>query len=189
MLKEKYNKYSKKIKYIFLFFLNIFLYFSNINNNKPIIIFEEDEHTYFTAWATAINKTEPPLVDLNHSSIRQIIKISSSGKKIRLKFSNLLGESDLEIKKVTIADLVSESEIDKNTMKILTFNNGEEGTIIEKGKEIYSDTIYYPLKSLSYIAISIYFGSVPNELTGHYLSLVFVTFLIGEINIYNTYLP
>ena len=81
MILEKYDKYSKNIKYILLLFLNIFLYFSNINNNKPIIIFEEDESTYFTTWATAIYKTEPPYINLNHRSIRQIVKISSSGKK------------------------------------------------------------------------------------------------------------
>ena len=180
MIKEKYDRHSKYIKFIIILFLNIFLYFSNTNKNKQIEIFEEEESTYFTTWATAVYNIEPPLIDLNHNSIRQIVKISSSGKKIRLKFSNLIGEGDLEIKNVTIADLVSESEIDKNTMKILTFNNGEEGTIIEKGKEIYSDTIYYPLKSLSYIAISIYFGSVPNELTGHYLSLTFSYFEKGD---------
>ena len=65
-------------------------------------------------------------------------------------------------------------------MKILTFNNGKEGIIIEKGKEIYSDTIYYPLKSLSFIAISIYFGSVPNKLTGHSLALTFSYFEKGD---------
>jgi lysophospholipase L1-like esterase len=57
-------------------------------------------------------------------------------------------------------------------MKLLTFN-GKNNIVIESGKEIYSDTIFYPLKALSDIAVSIFFGSVPKELSGHAYSLTY----------------
>ena len=56
------------------------------------------------------------------------------------------------------------------TMKYITFK-GKNGVVIDKGKEIYSDTIFYPLKAISDIAISIYFGSVPRAISGHGYSL------------------
>ena len=88
------------------------------------------------------------------------MRISSSGEKIRLKISNKSGENNLEIRKVCISDLISKSQIDTKTIKYLRFN-GENSVIIPKGGEIYSDTIIYPLKPISDIGISIYFGSVP----------------------------
>ena len=71
-----------------------------------------------------------------------------------------------------LADLISKSEIDRNTIKYLKFN-GKNSVIIPKGKEIYSDTIMYPLKPISDVAISIYFGSVPKNKLGHYSSRTF----------------
>jgi lysophospholipase L1-like esterase len=78
----------------------------------------------------------------------------------------------LEIRKICIADLISKSQIDTKTIKYLRFN-GRRSVIIPKGKEIYSDTIMYPLKSISDIAISIYFGCVPKNKSGHYYSRTF----------------
>ena len=170
---------SKKIKYIFLLFL-FFIYISIRIRTKKNKVYNVEESTYFTTWATANNILMSPTFDLSHNTIRQIVKVSAGGEKIRIKFSNLLGESNLEIKQVSIADLILESKIDKKTRKFLTFNKGKAGAVIERGKEIYSDTIIYPLKDLSYIAISINFGSVPNKLTGHALSLTFSYFEKGN---------
>jgi len=78
----------------------------------------------------------------------------------------------LEIKRICIADLISKSQIDTKTIKYLRFN-GKNSIIIPKGEEIYSDTIIYPLKPISDIAISIYFGSVPKNKSGHNYSRTF----------------
>ena len=131
-----------------------------------------EESTYFTTWATSIYALKHYNQNLNNNSLRQIIRISASGDKIRLKISNKLGENKLEIKKVCVANLISNSQIDTNTIKYLRFN-GKNSVIIPKGKEIYSDTIMYPLKPISDIAISIYFGSVPKNKSGHYNSKTF----------------
>ena len=171
MLKIKNINHSKIMKYFLLFLLFLFIYltrknttFSNINSYE--------ESSYFATWGTAIYLIRPPPGKLDNNSIRQIFQVSTGGEKIRIKISNLMGNNDLEIKKICIADLVSESEINKKTMKYITFN-GNYNIIIEKGKEIYSDTIIYPLKTLSKIAISIYFGTVPKLYSGHLLSLTY----------------
>ena len=78
----------------------------------------------------------------------------------------------MEIKRICIADLISKSQIDTKTIKYLRFN-GKSKIIIPKGEEIYSDTIMYPLKHISDIAIAIYLGSVPKNKSGHYYSRAF----------------
>ena len=84
---------------------------------KPIIL-KFEESTYFTTWATSIYTLRSYHKNLNHHSIRQIIRISSSGEKIRLKISNKSGENNLEIRKICIADLISKSQIDTKTIHI-----------------------------------------------------------------------
>ena len=156
----------KGVKAIIIFTLLI-LY---VAINPIILKFEES--TYFTTWATSIYALKHYNQNLNNNSLRQIIRISASGDKIRLKISNISGESNLEIKMICIADLISKSEIDTKTIKYLKFN-GRKNVIIPKGEEIYSDTIMYPLKPISDVAISIYFGSVPKNKSGHYSSRTF----------------
>ena len=166
------NKNPKILKYFFLCLL--FILFLFLKKLKPIFshINIYDESTYFTTWGTAIYPTKLPPINLNNKSLRQIFRISAGGERIRIKFSNVIVKSNLEIKEVNIADLISGSEINKRTMKHVIFN-GEYNIIIEKGKEIYSDTIIYPLKPSSEVAISIYFGSVPQKLSGHSHSLTY----------------
>ena len=177
MLKIKNAKNSKIINYfliIFLIFL-LFIIYKKIKN----LIYTYNDSTYFTTWSAAIHLTNSPSITLNNNSIRQIIRVSSSGEKIRIKFSNILGEKDLEINMVCIADIVSHSEVNMKTMKYITFK-GKNGVVIDKGKEIYSDTIFYPLKAISDIAISIYFGSVPRTISGHAYSLTYSYIEIGN---------
>ena len=65
------------------------------------------------------------------------------------------------------------------TMKYIKFK-GKNGVVIGKGEEIYSDTIFYPLRAISDIEISIYFGSVPKAISGHYYSLTYSYIEIGN---------
>ena len=153
-------------------YLCILLLIILLNSTKRKIVNLYNESSYFTSWATGMNLTGKPKINLNENSIRQIIRVSAGGEKIRLKFSNLIGNSELEIKKVCIADLISKSKINKKTLKYLTFN-GEYSITINKEKEEYSDTINYILKPFSLIAITIYFGKVPTELSGHSYSLTY----------------
>ena len=161
------KKGSHKRTKVLIIIICLLLYISI----KPIIL-EFEESTYFTTWATSIYTLRNYRQNLNNHSLRQIIRISASGDKIRLKISNISGEKNLEIKMICIADLISKSQIDTKTIKYLSFN-GKKSVIIPKGEEIYSDTIMYPLKPISDIAISIYFGSVPKNKSGQYSSRTF----------------
>ena len=159
---------GKIMKCIILIILIILLYFINKENIPQIY----NESSYFTSWATGIYPTKSPKIELHDNSLRQIIRVSAGGEKIRIKFSNLIGESPLEIKKVCIADLISDTEINVKTSKFLKFN-GKNNIIIEPENEIYSDTISYPLKTFSNIAITVYLGKIPNELSGHSYSYTY----------------
>ena len=157
----------------FSFFYPFYLLFSIINTIKNASLNGNlnDESTYCTTWSSSQYETKTynlPKISLSNNSIRQIVHISASGQKIRIKFTNQFGTSNLQILSANIADSVSQAsgEIDLNTLTPITFE-GKEKVEIPPGKEIYSDSFSYNLKSLSEVAISIYFGSMPNEITGH----------------------
>ena len=157
----------KKMKYFPLIVLFIIISISN-SIDDPLEDDDSPEAFFSTTWGTAILNTESPKLKLSKNSIRQIVHISASGSNLRVKLSNRIGKSDLEIKEITVADSISQGtgDIDPKTLAQLTFD-GKKSTKIGAGKEIYTDVIPYNLKSLSEIAISIYFGSTPDNLSGH----------------------
>ena len=128
-----------------------------------------------STWANTlalITKDSYPPIDLSNNSLRQIFKISMGGEKFRIKISNKYGNDSLEIKSISIAKSHSQGtgKIELNTIKKLTFNNNEFISI-PKGEEIYTDIFNYNFPSESEIAVSIYFGKIPSELTGHKFSM------------------
>ena len=156
----------------FKFLFSIFIIFSLIKfSYNYTSLTNNNEESYCTTWSSSQYLTQTknlPPISFSNNSIREIVHISASGENIRIKFTNKFGTSNLEILSATIADSVGQGsgEIDLNTLTQLTFN-GKEFAKIPPGENIYSDTFSYNLKALSEIAISIYFGAMPKEITGH----------------------
>ena len=132
-----------------------------------------NSNIFCTTWGNSpillpINTTQS--LDLSNNSLRQIIKISIGGEKFRIKLSNRYGNDSLEIKSLSIAKSKGNGQIELSTNKNITFSNNNFISI-SKGDEIYSDIFDFELSSSSEIAISIFFGKVPSNLTGHIFSI------------------
>lgn len=155
----------------FIFSFILLFCFINCLKDDSLNMNIYDESSYCTTWSSSQYQTKTknlPKLSFTNNSIRQIVHISTSGEKIRIKFTNKFGTSNLQILSANIADSVSQGsgEIDLNTLTPLTFE-GRQSVEIPPGEDIYSDTFSYNLKALSEVAISIFFGSMPNEITGH----------------------
>lgn len=101
-----------------------------------------------------------------NSSIRQVIKVSTGGREIRLRLSNEFSEKPIEISSVWVADARDSSDVDRKTARSLYFG-GKKAVIIEPGKTVTSDALAYGLKPLQLLAITISYGAVPAKATGH----------------------
>lgn len=103
-------------------------------------------------------------MNLEGTTVRQIIRVTTNGKKIRFRLSNQYGKSDVTIKSMHIAKQVTprESTIDTSTDTIITVGNKEE-FVIPQGKVIVTDAIDFDVNALENIAISTFFGSTPTE--------------------------
>ena len=95
-----------------------------------------------------------PQITLEDSTVRQIIKVTTTGSKIRFRLSNQYGGRDVTIKSMHIAKQVKASnpEINTDTDATVTFE-GKENFIIPKGKVIQTDAIDFPVKALENVAI------------------------------------
>lgn len=131
-------------------------------------------YNWVGTWTTALQLVEesnlPPSPGLSGNSIRQIVQVSTGGKKVRLKFSNEFGKSATQIQSVEIAiakTAGSSSAIKEETTKTLTFN-GNKGVTIQAGKMVVSDPISFALPARANVAITIHYGTCSNTvITGH----------------------
>ena len=121
----------------------------------------------------------PPEPGLANNTLRQIIRVSIGGEKIRLKFSNEYGNSPLYIKAAQLAVARGGSAIDTSTIKEISFA-GDESVIIAPGEVVVSDTLDYELPGLTTMAITLYFGDVPTDLTGHPGSRTYIIYHTGK---------
>ena len=133
------------------------------------------EARWVTTWGTAEERdnlgdnSAMPKMALKDTTIREIIKVTTSGKKIRFRLSNQYGESDVTVKSMHIAKQVeaTKSTIDTSTDTIVTVDQKEE-FVIPKGQVIMTDAADFDVAALENVAISMYFGETPTtNITGH----------------------
>lgn len=133
-----------------------------------------ENYKWVTTWGTAeekcdVTESAMPKLKLTDSTVRQIIRVTTGGKRLRLRLSNQYGKSDVEIKSFHLAKQIkaTASTIDPATDTAVTFN-GKEEFVIPKGKVIVTDAVDFTVNALDNLAISVYFGAAPEKnITGH----------------------
>jgi hypothetical protein len=83
-----------------------------------------------------------------------------------VRFANTFSKQPITLKNVAIAVSKDGSEIDAATQKNLKFS-GQLSATIQPGKDVFSDALKFKLKPDSRLAITIAFGDVPDDITGH----------------------
>ncbi len=129
---------------------------------------------WVATWATAEQVVEPhncpPAPYLENNSIRQIVQVSISGKKIRLKFSNEFSQGPVTINAAQVAIAAtagSSSDIIEGTEKSLTFN-GSSSVTIQPGELVVSDPISFKIDNRENVAITMQLGQASStSVTGH----------------------
>jgi lysophospholipase L1-like esterase len=167
-LSEKIKYWSHALSRTLLLMLAAFFFFGftgsgpgkNSFQNKNLV------GTWSTAPQLVEPKNMPPEPGLTDNTLRQIVRVSIGGKKLQVKFSNEFSAGDLQMKSVQIAVSTGGWNIDPSTVKMLTFN-GKTDVVISPGMTITSDLVSFKLKPRTDLAITIYYGQVPKDLTGH----------------------
>ena len=137
---------------------------------KPQITSSPQDTIWVGTWSTAQQLVEPhnmpPQPGLSNNTLRQIIRVSLGGDRLQAKFSNEFSTGPLTLKAVHIAASQGGSTIDPDTEVALKFEGKTEVTI-ESGSAVTSDPFSFPLQPRSHLAITIFFGDSPPDVTGH----------------------
>lgn len=142
-------------------------------NNRNEDITEMDMNgkwisTWGTAMLTAGQEQTPFNPGLVGNTVRQQIRVSVGGDKIRLVLSNEYGGTPLEVKRITIARLPdpSSSEIDVSSLAELSVD-GSGSFSVPAGERVTTDELEFDVGPLEDLAITMELGSVPSTLTCH----------------------
>lgn len=150
------------------FLLAVFIIFC-----APQSILAENGH-WVTTWGSAqyatVSGNLPP-ASLEHSTLRQFVRVSIPGKLVRIQLSNAYGASSVTINAAHIALAAGGGsaigEIDPATDTPLRFR-GAPSTVIPPGGVIYSDPVAFDLSARADVAISLYFGDASStSVSGH----------------------
>ncbi|MCI8308265.1 MAG: hypothetical protein HFH14_09475 [Lachnospiraceae bacterium] len=134
----------------------------------------DSPYKWVSTWGTAIEKCDitpeaMPCIPLGGTTVRQIIRPTTTGSRMKLRLSNEYGGSDVKISSLHVAKQVKadESAIDPATDKIVTVG-GSESFIIPKGGRIETDAVIYDVNALENLALTAYFAEAPEtDVTGH----------------------
>ncbi len=131
----------------------------------------EDTH-WVASWGSAQQVPEPhnalPDAALTDATLRQTVRLSLGGERLRARLSNAFGTEPLRIDAAHIARPVMRGapDIVPGTDTPLTFG-GKSAVVIPAGAEIYSDPVAFAAPGGSDVTVSIHFPGPPARQTGH----------------------
>ncbi len=121
-------------------------------------------------WSTAPQLVEPantpPAPGLRDNTLRQVVRVSIGGDTLRVRFTNAFSASPVTLHAVHLAVSKGSGGIDLNTDHKLLFD-GKEETTIAPGSTVTSDPLPFPLQDRMDVAVTIYFGDISPDVTGH----------------------
>ncbi|OIV39985.1 SGNH/GDSL hydrolase family protein [Flavobacterium johnsoniae] len=159
------KEYLKWLLFLHLFFLGC------ISNQSSLIAQNKaNNENWVGTWACAQMQVEPnnmpPAPGLSENTLRQIIRVSIGGKRMRLRFSNIFSDQPTVLKSVSIANVINAPIIDLKTQKVLSFNGNSKITISPE-QEVFSDAFDFELQPGQLLAITIHYGATSVKTSGH----------------------
>jgi len=131
-----------------------------------------EQQKWVGAWAAAQlapdakNSLAPE--DYPNATLRQVVRLSIGGDKMRVRLSNAFGTQPLTIKaaRVAVSAALNSARIDPATDRPLTFSGRSEVTI-PAGADYWSDPVALKVAPLTSLAISLQYAAAPSVQTGH----------------------
>jgi len=101
-------------------------------------------------------------------TLRQIVRLSTAGSELRVRFSNVFGDTPLVIENATLARATSPAApaIDAKSLMPLRFE-GKPRVVIPPGADWLSDPVSIPVPAPGDLAISLHLAALPEKQTGH----------------------
>ena len=128
----------------------------------------QQDKKWVAGWGAATSYTSAGLSNkVEDTTCRYVIIPTMNTGKIRLHFSNLLGEEQVELAAVSVAQNIDAVHVDADTLTPVTFG-GERRLVLAAGEaDAVSDEINFEITAGKKICVSIYFDKPTDKTTGH----------------------
>lgn len=121
---------------------------------------QSGNHSWVAGWGASpfafrsFGNAQPP-PPFKQQTVRQIVRISAAGDRVRVRFSNEISDTPLTIGSASIARVDRESTVKPGSISKLTFG-GLDSITIPAGAPALSDPVDLPVRALDELAVSIY---------------------------------
>jgi lysophospholipase L1-like esterase len=112
----------------------------------------------------------PATPTFSNQTIRQVVRLSAGGSRIRVRFTNEYGAKPLLIGAARVALVDAKGQIQPGTDRPLSFA-GKPSALIPAGSPFLSDPVDFQAKALSDLSISIYLPEDTGPCTCHAVGL------------------
>ncbi len=135
---------------------------------------EASRSTWITTWAASPEWADPdpsePLLNLNHQTVRERVRVSIGGKRLRIQLSNEFGTAPLRIGASTVALPDDPETVKPASIHTLTFKDHSAVTI-PVGATVLSDAVDFAVPAGTELTLTLYFPDRIGAATFHELAL------------------
>jgi lysophospholipase L1-like esterase len=132
--------------------------------------------TWVAAWGAAPDSPGPSIAG---STVRQIVRTSLAGSRVRLRLSNLFGSGPVTLGPVRVALAGSEGAIQPSSDRGVTFG-GARIVTMARGQDTLSDPVDLALPALARLAVTIHVPEGAGASTTHGVGHQTAYFLRGD---------
>lgn len=104
---------------------------------------------------------------LHDHTVRQVVRVSLGGPRIRIVLSNAYGDRPLFLGQATAAQPAPDGAIHVESLRTITFG-GQAAAVIPPGAVLLSDPIALPVPALGQVAVSLYLPAATPISTFHW---------------------
>lgn len=118
-------------------------------------------------WATSPSEVRAQSPLYRNVTLREILHTTLGGSQVRIKLSNVFGDSPLDVRTVHVALRTSGAAIDPGTDHIVTFSH-RPGLVVPPGAAIVSDSVPLTFPAGADLAVSIFLPQPSRASTIHW---------------------
>ncbi|MEV5704141.1 SGNH/GDSL hydrolase family protein [Actinoallomurus sp. NPDC052274] len=127
------------------------------------------------SWGAAMQRPTPGTEDngpnwsmkgFADQSVRQVIRLSGGGDRVRIRLSNVYGIKPLKIAGAAVGTSAGGAKVWPGTTKTLKFH-GAASTVVKPGAELASDPVALPTRPLQKLAVTLRFTEPTGPATFH----------------------
>ena len=129
-----------------------------------------DPERWVGTWASSAQRADDvqaaPAAGFPDTTLRQLVRVSIGGPRLRVRFSNAFGTTALTLLKASVALPAGGGAIRPASDRPLAFQ-GRASVTIPPGALVLSDPLDFALAPLSNLAVTVYLRGAPKEITAH----------------------